>query len=324
MGKTFIKKISLVSMAIVMFTLSYLPAVQASYTENPNGVYYELSRQVYNVKGDGSHSSIESALNSKLGKGKFKVIDTIDVNEQNYHKAGTSSSSGKILPLDKTGFQAMTVVIEGSKKLYIAFSGSQSFSDYNTAKNIMEDDIPGQLYQAQLYANYIYKNFPQYQGYKWYFTGHSLGGWLATKLYLDIRAANWVIPTTSKYKYGGPIGKKTINGVYTFNPLPIRKGQHLPQTQWDANKNGVYNQDIKNLYIENEWLNGVYDMHSTEINYFGTKGSINTGIKSYSTLGYKPNSLLFDVGYYYNWCDRKQQAVVDGHSIYNFTKYVQY
>ncbi|MGZ0879039.1 hypothetical protein ACWZQY_024035 [Priestia megaterium] len=68
MGKTFIQKTSLVSMAIVMFTLSYLPSVQASYTENPNGVYYELSRLLYNVKGDGSYSSIESALNSKLDK----------------------------------------------------------------------------------------------------------------------------------------------------------------------------------------------------------------------------------------------------------------
>ncbi|MEW4239767.1 hypothetical protein Q0N51_12395 [Priestia megaterium] len=324
MGKKLIKKVSLISMAIIMFTLSYLPSAQASYTENPNGVYYELSRLVYKVKGDGSYSSIESALNSKLGKGKFKVIDTIDVDKERNHKAGTSASTGKPISLDKTGFKAMTVVVEGSKKLYISFSGSENGADYATAANVIQDDIPGQLYQAQLYANYIYKNFPKYQGYKWYFTGHSLGGWLATKLYLDIRAANWVIPTTSKFKYGGPIGKKTINGVYTFNPLPIRKGQHVPKTQWDANKNGVYNQDIKNLYIENEWLNGVYDMHSTEINYFGTKGSINTGIKDYKTIGYKTSSLLEDTLRYYIWGSQNQPAVTDGHGISNFARYLQY
>ncbi|MGE7791103.1 hypothetical protein [Lysinibacillus sp. NPDC096259] len=31
-----------------------------------------------------------------------------------------------------------------------------------------------------------YSSSPQYSGYQWYITGHSLGGYLAAKTYLDI------------------------------------------------------------------------------------------------------------------------------------------
>ncbi|MGD6899354.1 lipase family protein [Bacillus infantis] len=299
---------------------------KASFDENPNGVYLELARQVYNVKANNIKSNqdeIEAKLNSRLAGGvkKFDVIDTIDVNSNPYHPAGVNPA-GYNNAFDATGFKAMAVVISGSKKVFIVFCGSKDVWDIASAERILANRVPGQLYQAQIYTNYIYEKYSQYKDYDWYFTGHSLGGWLAAKVYLDIRAGNWVTPSTTKYKYGGPIGKSNISGVFTFNPLPIGE-QHVSSTQWNANNNGVYDAYIKNLYIQNEWLNTIQDMHPDKLQYFGTKGSINTGIKYYSDWGLKPASTPYlDVAGVYYESAFYQKAVNEGHRICQFGKWV--
>ncbi|HDX9580266.1 TPA: hypothetical protein ROX88_003897 [Bacillus pseudomycoides] len=261
----------------VLFNASLIEVNAAGFQDNPPGVYHRLSSLVYKVNGSTENlNDLQYKLNnSNLGQaGKYVIIDTIDVNENRYHPMATNKS-GEINKLDATGFKAMAVVVPSSKKLFIAIAGSENIYDFNAAKNVIENDNPGQISHAQLYTNYIYKNFPQYASYDWYLTGHSLGGWLATKLYLDLRSANWLV-SGPNWKYGGEI-KKSISGVYTFNTLPIKEGS-VPDKQWDENKKGLYNKAIKNLYISNEWLNRFQKLHSKKFNYFGTKGSIDKGI----------------------------------------------
>ncbi|MGA4722124.1 hypothetical protein [Fictibacillus nanhaiensis] len=282
-----------------LFTLGTSSPAYAGYIDNPSGVYYDLSKHVYKVTGDRNFDeyNIESLIDVTQPDNKFQVIDSISVNSGYSHPASKDNNSSTLHVLDRTGFKAMAVVIPASKKLFIVFSGSQDITDYNTARNIIQADTPGQLYQAQLYVNYIYKNFEEYGHYNWYFTGHSLGGWLAQKVYLDIRAANWV-NTSGKYEYGGAIGKGNISGVYTFNALPLLKDSHVNPTQWNANKNGTYNNDVKNLYIENEWLNSIYDMYSYKLDYIGLQGGVDTSIPRYDEYNYDPSSLSYDIGGY--------------------------
>ncbi|MFD0829620.1 hypothetical protein ACT8ZR_29030 [Neobacillus sp. M.A.Huq-85] len=313
MRKHILKKISLAVLIFTVLSNAFVPRTYAAYSDNPNVVYYDLSRLVY--KGS-------TEMNNKLSS-KFKVIDFVDVNQNQYHPMGTLIN-GKLSELKKTGFKAAAVVIEESKKLFIVFAGSSDIYDWNTAGKTVTEKTPGQEYQAQLYTNYIYKKFPKYQGYNWYFTGHSLGGWLAVKDYLDIRSANWV-NDASKFKYGGAIGKSAISGVYTFNPLPISY-DNVNLSQWNANQSGTYNSYIKNLYIENEWLNGVADMYPSKMAYFGTKGSINTGIQHYSYFYIPLGNIQADLASYYvqnsKSKNRDYKAVTDGHSISNFSNYV--
>jgi hypothetical protein len=325
MVKHVTKVIAALSLVIcVLFSSTSIS--KASFNENPNGVYLELARRVYDVKGNNIRANmdeIEDKLNNRLAGGieKFDVIDTIDVNSNPYHPAG-ASPAGYNNVLDTTGFKAMAVVIKNSKKVFIVFSGSKDPFDYVAAERILKSVTPGQLYQAQLYTNYIYQKYSSYKDYNWYFTGHSLGGWLAAKVYLDIRAANWVNPSTTKYKYGGPIGKSHISGVFTFNPLPIGK-LHVSSTQWNANKNGVYDDYIKNLYISNEWLNTLQDMNTLDLNYFGTPGSIDTGIKEYSEWVPVPSLFSYvDAGLLLAEAGLYQKAVLEGHRVCQFGKWV--
>lgn len=272
----------------ILFNVSFIKVNAAGFQDNPPGVYHRLSSLVYDVNGSTENlNALQYRLNSSnlAQAGKYVIIDTIDVNENYYHPMATKKS-GDIEKLNATGFKAMAVVIPSSKKLFIAIAGSQDRFDYNNAKNVLEDDNPGQNYHAQLYTNYIYKNFPEYASYNWYITGHSLGGWLATKLYLDLRSANWLVGA-SDWKYAGVI-KKSISGVYTFNTLPIKK-ESVPDKQWNENKKGLYNKEIKNLYVSNEWLNRFQKLHPNTFNYFGAKGSINKGISDeYSSISGTP------------------------------------
>lgn len=316
---------------MLLFTIVFVKPskIEAGFADNYNSLYYDLSRLVYQANDTtASKQSIQDAINATHGKGKFKVIEAVNVNKYAYHQMsqvgtgyGTSTSRHA---LDQTGFKAMAVVAEGSGKLFIAFSGTNSGSvtDVNTARATLSVKEPGQAYQAQLFANFIYEKYSNYRGYKWYLTGHSLGGWLATNLYLDIRSATWLIPTDYKFKYGGPVGKKTISGVYTFNPLPMGKNQ-IPDVQWKANKDGLYNIDVKNLYINNEWLNGVYDMNTSQMDYIGTKGSINNeNILHYSRLNYTPKGPLLDLAGYHLQAMTAQKDINAAHSLSRLGKYV--
>ncbi|MFD2680639.1 lipase family protein [Bacillus seohaeanensis] len=303
---------------------------KAGYSDNYNRLYYDLSRLVYSADYIDSYYSIKTKLNNLHGANKYKVISAVDVNDDYYHPMSTSSSTGDLLRLDSTGFKAMAVVAEGSKKLFIAFSGTDTYWDFipdlydaNAARVTLSSKAPGQNYQAQLFTNYIYEAFPRYQDYKWYFTGHSLGGWLATKTYLDIRSANWLIPNESTFEYGGPINK-SISGVYTFNPLPIHKNQ-IPSIQWNANKRGVYNSDVKNLYINNEWLNGVYDMNTDVMDYIGTQGSItNEHVLHHSYLDYRSKGAYIDIVDYARQALTAQKEILYTHSLSRIKPYVGY
>ncbi|MEB2280091.1 lipase family protein [Lysinibacillus xylanilyticus] len=286
---------------------------EAGYADNYNRLYYDLSAQVYDV-GDLTDQQIQHNINVLHGANKFQVIDAIDVQAEYNHPMKSPKSR-----LDNTGFKAMAVVAEGSQKLFIAFAGSQTSEDYWTAKNILENDKPGQLIQAHLYLNYIYTKFPKYQNYKWYLTGHSLGGWLSAKTYLDNRAARTAIDTSMTY--GGPIRKATISGVYTFNALPLIRTQ-MGETQWNANKNGTYSTDVKNLFFNNEWLNAFADMYPQQVDYIGVEGSIDDlKLPTYSSLGYTPTGITSAVGTY--WLYGASTAVKKAHGIENFEKQVQ-
>lgn len=330
------KRIVIVNVLIVLLTFTSLfaaPVAHAGYKDNSSKLYYFLSQQVYNANGlpGDKNTGIQKVLDQKFKKGKYKVLDTIDVNNKS-HKAATRKSGG-IEPFKDTGFKAMAVVSESEKKLFIAIAGSQigaasDFSDAHTARNVFEGDVPGQLYHAQLYLNYIYSAYPKYKDYKWYFTGHSLGGFVASKLYLDIQAKRWHYPSNF-YVYGKAVKKTKISGVYTFNPLPVPKSQ-VSSTQWNANKKGTYNSEIKNFYIQNEWLNGIYDMYPNDLAYFGTQEAIDKKVKHYKSLNYKLNKvgspplrMASNTMSYYLWAKKNYKPVYDYHGLSSFEKHVK-
>lgn len=326
---------ALLTLTLVLIVSSVIVspgAANAGYADNYNRLYYDLSRLVYSAEYSSyTRKTIQDDLNSKHGAGKFKVISAVDVNADVYHPMSASSSTGEWLRLDGTGFKAMAVVAEGSNKLFIAFSGTDKswnfipdLNDANTARETLSSNAPGQNYQAQLFTNYIYEAFPAYRSYQWYFTGHSLGGWLATKTYLDIRSANWLLPDKSKFKYGGGIKKSSISGVYTFNPLPMGKSQ-ISSTQWNANKNGLYDTDVKNLYLNNEWLNGVYDMNTDKMDYIGFQGSINSeNILHYSRLDYLSKGPTLDLVDYARQALTAQKDILNAHGLSRLSPYVSY
>jgi hypothetical protein len=321
--------LSIISISLTLAPYGKNSGASAAWNDNVSGLYYNLAKEVYYVNGWGPNSNyqIQNRFNNIYGN-QYKIIDTISVNDRSYHPAGTLSN-GDSYSLAKTGFKAMAMVSTTSPKLYIAFSGTDemSLSDWNTSANIFQGDNPGQMYQAQLFLNYIYDTFPVYRGYNWYFVGHSLGGYNATKSYLDIRSMNY-LNSSSKFKYGGAVKKTKVSGVFTFNPLPIPRHQ-VPSVQWQANKDGLYNTDVKNLFIQNEWLNGITDMHPYDIAYFGTKQAIDRGVKHYTQIGYSKNSsdsvsyrLTKDTTVYYGYAKLNQEAVIYNHSIFRFNSYV--
>ncbi|MGE8080987.1 hypothetical protein [Peribacillus loiseleuriae] len=316
----------LLVLSFVLFVASlatHPSAAKAGYADNYNKLYYDLSSLVYQVN-KLSNADIQNEINSAHGANKFKVISAVDVESNPYHPMGSPQR------LDNTGFKAMAVVAEGSSKLFIAFAGTDlglfvtpTLNDANTARETLTSNAPGQNYQAQLFTNYIYEAYPAYRGYKWYFTGHSLGGWLATKTYLDIRSANWLIPDKSKFTYGGGIKKSKIDGVYTFNPLPTSNKQ-ISTTQWNANKNGVYDTEVKNLYIDNEWLNGVYDMNTDQLDYIGVQGSVNEYVLSYKYLNYMSKGPTWDVVDYLRQAATAQKDILFAHRLSRLAPYVNY
>lgn len=312
--------VSFVTLSLVI-SLFMTPSASAGYADNASALYYHLADQVYKVDGTSTgKQAVQSKLNTEFGWGRYTVIDTVDsTNYYVLHPMAKLTNGGQDF-LDNTGLQAMAVVGDG--KLFIAVAGTNptDLSDLLTSKNIIESDTPGQLYQIQLYLNYLYTEYPGYRGYNWYITGHSLGGYLAAKTYLDIRAANWLNSST-RWVYGGAV-KKSLSGVYTFNPLTIPKHQ-VSLTQWNANINGTYNSDIKNHYIENEWLNGVYDMHTSEMAYFGSRVSVNTGVPHYTSIGYpKSSSIIENLVEYYAYSRIYKKIVSDSHNISTLSPYV--
>ncbi|MDT0161633.1 hypothetical protein [Bacillus sp. AG4(2022)] len=290
--------------------------VQAGYTDNPSRLYFDLSNQAYKV-GISSDDDIKAYINKYHGGGrddKYEVIASVDVNTQPNHPMGKP-----VYGLDKSGFKALAVVKKPSSgspegKVFIAFAGTQDDEEHSDAKNALvslNENPPAQSYHAHLFLNWLYLQNPTYQNYKWYFTGHSLGGWLASKTYLDVRSARSLVniePFTNR----GPIKKDKISGVYTFNALPVSKAQ-MGSTQWNANIKGTYNTDVKNLFIDNEWLNSIYDMHDDKIEYVGVKGAVNKGIPYYTANLYFPTSLAFNLIDY--WVFNKYNMIVEYHSL---------
>lgn len=298
-----IKKFSFIAIfSVILLVVSSVidtDTASAGYADNYSRLYYDLADQVYNV-GKVSNATLTERINAKHGEGKFKVISSVDVDNNPNHPMGQPFGG-----LDKSGFKAMAVVAVNSGKVFISFAGSQDTSDYKTALVTLEETKPGQAWHAHLYLNYIYSMFENYRNFDWYLTGHSLGGWVAAKTFLDVRSARVIVPSGSGYTYGGPIKKATISGVYTFNALPVAEYQ-MDSTQWNANKNRTYHSYVKNLYVENEWLNSVYDMHTDELAYIGTTGGVNAVVNGaeiklpyYTSKMYHPGTPSFDLVDYY-------------------------
>ncbi|MFP7442501.1 hypothetical protein SFC50_02240 [Bacillus infantis] len=296
--------------------------VQAGYTDNPSRLYFDLSQEAYRV-GKDTDAEIAAYINKYHGGGrddKYEVIASVDVNSDPEHPMGKPVNN-----LEPSGFKALAVVKKpavGSPegKVFIAFAGTDHGegrdADIENAAVSLTENTPAQNFHAHLFLNWVYLQNQTYKDYKWYFTGHSLGGWLASKAYLDVRSARSLV-NIPPYTNRGPIKKDKISGVYTFNALPISKGQ-MGATQWNANLNGTYDTDVKNLYIDNEWLNGIYDMHKDEIEYIGVKGSVNENLPLYSNNFYWPTTVKVDIAAY--WISNRNDVVVQYHGL----KYLKY
>ncbi|MEK3797641.1 hypothetical protein MHI18_05125 [Peribacillus sp. FSL H8-0477] len=278
----------LLSIVIILFFFNFnVSTTKAAFSDKDNGLYHKLSEIVYDA--DNLKKVKKKLTDAHYPEPKFKVLDVLDIDNDKTHPIGKTANGKGIYGLQSTGFKAMAVLEKSSNNVIIAFAGTQKNNpnDVLTAINSLTSTTSGQSFQAQLYMNYIFKaKLDKDKKYKFYLTGHSLGGWVSTKLYLDIRSANWLTSKT-KFEYGGAI-IPSISGVYTFNPLPISK-KSISSEQWKANKNRVYDKDVKNLYIKNEWLNSTQQGHSDSLAYIGTQGAINKKItrKNYVTTGIK-------------------------------------
>ncbi|MFJ8090114.1 hypothetical protein ACIQ7N_18180 [Lysinibacillus sp. NPDC095746] len=76
---------------------------------------------------------------------------------------------------------------------------------------------------------------------------------------------------------------------------------------------------VKQYYMEN----GVYDIHSDKMVYFGFKGAVPSSIPTYKTINYSPNgSISGDLVGYYVYSLTHKKAVTDNHGIPALTPYV--
>lgn len=258
-------KIALLVCLVTIISLISNNKANAGYADNTSRLYYELSSQVYNHS---TAKTIENNLYKVFKPAKYKVIDTIDLSKTNKHEMARSADKKYIKPLSKTGFQAITVVNTSNKRLYIAFAGSAQLSDFRQVSETLESSQPAQVYDAHLYLNYIYNQFPEYRKYKWYLTGHSLGGYLATKSLLDAETKNILIPASRKLLHSGAI-KKTISGVYTFNPVTMNI-KHFNKGQQAKNTSGNYRKTIHNLVYKNELVHAYQQKNAKSSVYLGT------------------------------------------------------
>lgn len=226
---------------------------KTSYSDNSSKLYYELAKIAYKHY---SAKEIESYLNRQF-KHTYTVIDTIDLSKTTKHEMATSADGTYLKELNKSGFQAFVVVNPTNKRLYVAFAGSEQLTDFKQVAAKMATSVPAQAYDAHLYLNYIYDKYPKYRSYNWYVTGHSYGGYLATKVFLDAESKQVLIPSSRQLLYSGALRKK-IQGVYTFNPVTMYI-DHYANGQHQKNKKGQYNKLVHNLVYKDELVHKYYN-----------------------------------------------------------------
>ncbi|MBV7505077.1 DUF2974 domain-containing protein [Bacillus sp. sid0103] len=259
---------------------------------------------------------------TKLKKGVpagWVFVEQVDDNYNPLHPAfkpwGAISSS----------FQATVFVNNKEKKLVVAFRGSQTdlkdlaWKDWQNNFRAVTSDDNVQAKNGHLYLNYLYnmKN-KKYKNYKWYFTGHSLGGWLSQKLYFDAKTGKVYNNDKKKYKYYGKITKKDITAIVTFNSLPLTK-YNVSKSTWDTMKKDT---KVTNYVVKNEVLNELTLIKPKDFKYSGKVVYKDKKIRNLYEMGYsrrqlqamKPSETL--KFFYTN--RKKISSIFNGHKLSNF------
>ncbi len=138
-----------------------------------------------------------------------------------------------------TGFYGVAFQNVKTHEIVIAFRGSSNPQDYmydlSTIALHMSADGGSQLSQARALVTRVLTDHP---GAKVLLTGHSLGGWLAERVALDLHEHS--LPIRVPY---------TFLGAATFNAPGFQKGNYVSNQEWENNLKGRYDGLITNYAI---------------------------------------------------------------------------
>ncbi|MFC0187285.1 Mbeg1-like protein [Fictibacillus aquaticus] len=250
---------------------------QAQASEPPSTkTFYKFSKLSY-VNARKEKSSIVNQLPSG-----WKFVEQIDDVYNPYHAA--FRPNGAI----SSGLSLSVFVNNDKDQVVIAYRGtSGGWVDWHNNLRAATGDENVQVKNAHLYLNYFYKNNEKYREYDWFFTGHSLGGWLSQKLFLDAENNTVYNTSSNKYKYYGKIKKKSISKAVTFNPIPMSI-KHTPSADWEDMDS---ESDVTNHVIQNEVLNEFIVVKPNEFKYLGKVKYYDRNIKNLYQLGYSKSQL---------------------------------
>ncbi|RIV19182.1 DUF2974 domain-containing protein [Alicyclobacillaceae bacterium I2511] len=138
-----------------------------------------------------------------------------------------------------TGFYGVAFQNVNTKEIVIAFRGSSNTQDYvydlSTIALHISADGGAQLSQARELVSRVITNHP---GAQVLLTGHSLGGWLAERVALDLHEHN--LPISVPYAF---------LGAATFNAPGFQNGDYVTNQEWQNNLKGLYDGLITNYAI---------------------------------------------------------------------------
>lgn len=138
-----------------------------------------------------------------------------------------------------SGFYGVAFENEATHEIVIAFRGSSNAGDYVYDLNTIALHIPmdggNQLAEARAFVRRVIRSHPNA---KVLLTGHSLGGWLAERISLDLYEHRF--PELPRYRF---------LGTATFNAPGFQEGTYVSKQEWQNNERGRYDKLILNYVI---------------------------------------------------------------------------
>jgi hypothetical protein len=189
------------------------------------------------------------------------------------------NDNGDITTIGHTGFYG--AAFKNGNDIVIAFRGTEApnSNDIDADTLIIRGIVPDQMVSARKLVSRVATSNP---ASRILLTGHSLGGWLAQKMVLDIKQGAVKAPNFSK--------AVTFNAPGFYEPdLLVRliDNTYLTKQQWDDNKKGIYNNQVTNYVINDDTVGTV------GLSHIGRTLTLNTSYQTHKyLLNLKTHSIL--------------------------------